>query len=52
MMVGSFEYFISKQYCLFVLGSTKYNVEASAEKEKERMDEWHRFLTEDGDDDD
>jgi len=29
------------------LGSTKYNVEASTEEEKQRLDEWHKYLTED-----
>ncbi len=32
------------------LGSTKYDVAPPTEEEKERIDEWHKFLTEDGDD--
>ena len=31
------------------LGLTKYDVAASADEEKERIDEWHRYLNEDGD---
>lgn len=31
------------------LGVTKYDVSASADEEKERIDEWHRYLNEDGD---
>lgn len=31
-------------------GSTKYDFQASTDAEKERIDEWHRFLTE-GDED-
>lgn len=34
----------------FSLGSTKYNVSASNdEEEKERIDEWHRYLNDDDD---
>jgi len=32
------------------LGSTKYDAAPPTEEEKERIDEWHKFLTEDGDD--
>jgi hypothetical protein len=33
-------------------GVTKYNVTASADEEKQRIDQWHQYLNEDGDDDD
>ena len=31
------------------LGSTKYDVEAAKDEEKERIDEWHKYLNEDDD---
>ena len=34
------------------LGSTKYDVFASNEEEKERIDEWHRYLNEDDEEED
>jgi len=30
-------------------GSTKYNVAASTDEEKQRIDEWHKYLNEDDD---
>jgi hypothetical protein len=36
---------------LYFLGSTKYDMAASAEEEKERIDKWNRFFTVDDDED-
>ncbi len=39
-----------KNSIVFVLGATKYNATASTEEEKERIDEWHKYLNDGGDD--
>lgn len=44
-----FKFFFFK-FLYFFLGSTKYNMAASADEENQRIDEWHKFLTEDDDD--
>lgn len=42
-----FAFFSYENLIGLVLGKTKYNVEASTEAERQRIDEWHRYLNED-----
>jgi len=46
-----FFHFLKDSNLFYFLGSTKFNVAPPIDEEKERIDEWHKYLNDGGDDD-